>query len=169
MREEVLVLAGLGDVTLYTELSRFMIGSYGCLMTKAIHKKHTHERYVGVDVYVVSLMRSTMYGTYHHIMVVGKEQQPCGHKYDVVGSLRENNDKFVTDRMLLEIKKGDLPMIHDIGVHGFSVGYNYDGKLEPVELSLKEDDSVQMIRRMETVKDYFATFDSCDMLKEYEW
>ena len=166
--EEVLVPAGLGDVALYTELGRFMMGPYGCLVTKAIHEKHTHKEYVGVDACAVNLMRPAMYGAYHHITVMGKEQQPCDHKYDVVGSLCENNDKFAIDRMLPEIEKGDLLVIHDTGAHGFSMGYNYNGKLKSAELLLKEDGSVQMIRRAETAKDYFATFDFCDMLKEYE-
>ena len=166
--EEVLVPAGMGDVALYTELGRFMMGPYGCLVTKAIHEKHTHKEYVGVDACAVNLMRPAMYGAYHHITVMGKEQQPCDHKYDVVGSLCENNDKFAIDRMLPEIEKGDLLVIHDTGAHGFSMGYNYNGKLKSAELLLKEDGSVQMIRRAETAKDYFATFDFCDMLKEYE-
>lgn len=166
--EEVLAPAGMGDVALYTELGRFMMGPYGCLVTKAIHEKHTHKEYVGVDACAVNLMRPAMYGAYHHITVMGKEQQPCDHKYDVVGSLCENNDKFAIDRMLPEIEKGDLLVIHDTGAHGFSMGYNYNGKLKSAELLLKEDGSVQMIRRAETAKDYFATFDFCDMLKEYE-
>lgn len=164
--EEVLVPAGMGDVALYTELGRFMLGPYGCLVTKAIHEKHTHKEYIGVDACAVNLMRPAMYGSYHHITVMGKEQAPCDHKYDVVGSLCENNDKFAIDRMLPEIEKGDLLVIHDTGAHGFSMGYNYNGKLRSAEVLLKEDGSVLLIRRAETPKDYFATFDFCDIFKD---
>lgn len=161
--EEVLVPAGMGDVALYTELGRFMMGPYGCLVTKAIHEKHTHKEYVGVDACAVNLMRPAMYGAYHHITVMGKENEPCDHKYDVVGSLCENNDKFAIDRMLPEIEKGDLLVIHDTGAHGFAMGYNYNGKLKSAEILLKEDGSTQLIRRAETPKDYFATFDCFDI------
>ena len=164
--EEVLVPAGMGDVALYTELGRFMLAPYGCLVTTAIHEKHTHKEYIGVDACAVNLMRPAMYGAYHHITVMGKEDQPCDHKYDVVGSLCENNDKFAIDRMLPEIQPGDMLVIHDTGAHGFSMGYNYNGKLRSAELLLKEDGSVQMIRREETPEDYFATFDFCDMFKK---
>lgn len=164
--EEVLAPAGMGNVALYTELGRFMLGPYGCLVTKAIHEKHTHKEYIGVDACAVNLMRPAMYGSYHHITVMGKEQAPCDHKYDVVGSLCENNDKFAIDRMLPEIEKGDLLVIHDTGAHGFSMGYNYNGKLRSAEVLLKEDGSVLLIRRAETPKDYFATFDFCDIFKD---
>ena len=163
--EEVLVPEGMGDVAIYTELGRFMMGPYGCLVTKAIHEKHTHKEYIGVDACAVNLMRPAMYGAYHHITVMGKENESCDHKYDVTGSLCENNDKFAIDRMLPKIDKGDLLFIHDAGAHGFAMGYNYNGKLKSAELLLKEDGSVQMIRRAETPKDYFATFDFCDILK----
>ena len=165
--EEVLVPAGMGDVALYTELGRFMLAPYGCLVTRAIHEKHTHKEYIGVDACAVNLMRPAMYGAYHHITVMGKENLPCDHKYDVVGSLCENNDKFAIDRMLPEIQTGDLLVIHDTGAHGFAMGYNYNGKLKSAELLLKEDGSVEMIRRAETPKDYFATFDFCDIMKKY--
>ena len=164
--EEVLAPAGMGDVAIYTELGRFMLGPYGCLVTEAIHEKHTHKEYIGVDACAVNLMRPAMYGSYHHITVMGKEQAPCDHKYDVVGSLCENNDKFAIDRMLPKIDKGDLLVIHDTGAHGFSMGYNYNGKLRSAELLLKEDGCVQLIRRAETPEDYFATFDFCDLFKE---
>lgn len=157
--EEILVPAGMGDVALCTELGRFMLGPYGCLVTTAIHEKHTHKEYIGVDACAVNLMRPAMYGAYHHITVMGKEDRPHDHKYDVTGSLCENNDKFAIDRMLPEIEKGDILVIHDTGAHGFSMGYNYNGKLRSAELLLKEDGSVQMIRRAETPEDYFATFD----------
>lgn len=166
--DEVLGAAGMGDVALYTELGRFMMGPYGCLVTKAIHEKHTHKEYVGVDACAVNLMRPAMYGAYHHITVMGKEELPCDHKYDVAGSLCENNDKFAIDRMLPRIDIGDYLVIHDTGAHGFSMGYNYNGKLKSAELLLKEDGSVQMIRRAETPKDYFATFDFCDYFKDIE-
>ena len=165
--EEVLVPAGMDDVAIYTELGRFMLAPYGCLVTKAIHEKHTHKEYIGVDACAVNLMRPAMYGAYHHITVAGKEHAACDHKYDVVGSLCENNDKFAIDRMLPEIENGDYLIIHDTGAHGFSMGYNYNGKLKSAELLLKEDGSVQMIRRAETPKDYFATLDCCDMMKKY--
>ncbi len=164
--EEVLAPAGMGDVAIYTELGRFMLGPYGCLVTEAIHEKHTHKEYIGVDACAVNLMRPAMYGSYHHITVMGKEQAPCDHKYDVVGSLCENNDKFAIDRMLPKIDKGDLLVIHDTGAHGFSMGYNYNGKLRSAELLLKEDGCVQLIRRAEIPEDYFATFDFCDLFKE---
>lgn len=166
--EEILVPAGMGDVALYTELGRFMLGPYGCLVTKAIHEKHTHKEYIGVDACAVNLMRPAMYGAYHHITVMGKEDEVCDHKYDITGSLCENNDKFAVDRMLPEIEKGDLLVIHDTGAHGFSMGYNYNGKLKSAELLLKEDGSVKMIRRAETPGDYFATFDFCDVMEGYQ-
>ena len=157
--EEVLTAAGMGDVAIYTELGRYMMGPYGCLVTKAIHEKHTHKEYIGVDACAVNLMRPAMYGAYHHITVLGKENEPCDHMYDVTGSLCENNDKFAIDRMLPRIDKGDYLVIHDTGAHGFAMGYNYNGKLKSAEILLKEDGSVQLIRRAETAKDYFATFD----------
>ncbi len=165
--EEVLVPAGMGDVEIYTELGRFMLGPYGSLVTKAIHAKHTHKEYVGVDACAVNLMRPAMYGAYHHITVMGKEDMPCDHKYDIVGSLCENNDKFAIDRMLPEIEKGDLLYIHDTGAHGFAMGYNYNGKLKSAELLLKEDGSTALIRRAETPRDYFITLDGCGMMKEF--
>ena len=166
--EEVLVPAGMGDVAIFTELGRFMLGPYGALVTRAIHEKHTYKEYIGVDACAVNLMRPAMYGAYHHITVMGKENAPCDHKYDVTGSLCENNDKFAVDRMLPEIQMGDLLFIHDTGAHGFSMGYNYNGKLRSEELLLQEDGSVRMIRRAETPKDYFATFDFCGLLKDVE-
>ena len=166
--EEILVPAGMDDVALCTELGRFMMGPYGALVTKAIHEKHTYKEYVGVDACAVNLMRPAMYGAYHHITVMGREDEPCTHMYDVAGSLCENNDKFAIDRMLPEIRKGDLLFIHDAGAHGFAMGYNYNGKLKSAELLLKEDGTVEMIRRAETPEDYFATFDFCDILKDID-
>jgi diaminopimelate decarboxylase len=162
--EEVLVPAGMGDVAIYTELGRYMMGPYGGLVTQAIHQKHTHKEYIGCDACAVNLMRPAMYGAYHHITVLGKEDAVCDHKYDITGSLCENNDKFAIDRMLPEIETGDYLFIHDTGAHGFAMGYNYNGKLKSAELLLHEDGSVQMIRRAETPKDYFATFDCFDIL-----
>ena len=167
--EEVLVPEGMGDVALYTELGRYMLGPYGCLVTTAINEKHTHKEYIGVDACAVNLMRPAMYGAYHHITVMGKEDAPCDHVYDVTGSLCENNDKFAIDRKLPKIDMGDLLVIHDTGAHGFSMGYNYNGKLKSAEILLKEDGSFQMIRRAETPKDYFATFDFCDILKNMKY
>lgn len=167
--EEVLVPAGLGDVAIYTELGRFMMGPYGHLVTTAIHEKHTHKEYIGCDACAVNLMRPAMYGAYHHITVAGKEDEPCDHMYDVVGSLCENNDKFAIDRMLPKIEIGDLIVIHDTGAHGFSMGYSYNGKLKSAELLLKEDGSVEQIRRAETPKDYFATFDCFDIYDKFDF
>lgn len=165
--EEVLTPAGMGDVAIYTELGRFMLAPYGCLVTKAIHEKHTYKEYIGVDACAVDLMRPAMYGAYHHITVAGKEEASCDHKYDVTGSLCENNDKFAVDRMLPEIEMGDLLVIHDTGAHGYSMGYNYNGKLRSAELLLKEDGTVEQIRRAETYQDYFATLKDCKMMKKY--
>ncbi len=161
--EEILTPAGMGDVALYTEMGRFMMGPYGCLVTTAIHQKHTYKEYIGCDACAVNLMRPAMYGAYHHITVMGKDNDRCDHKYDVTGSLCENNDKFAIDRMLPKIDIGDLLLIHDAGAHGYAMGYNYNGKLKCAELLLKEDGSVELIRRAETPKDYFATFDCFDI------
>lgn len=157
--EDILVPAGLGNVSIFTELGRFMLAPYGHLVTKAIHEKHTHKEYIGVDACAVNLMRPAMYGAYHHITVLGKENEPCDHKYDITGSLCENNDKFAIDRMLPKIDMGDYLVIHDTGAHGFAMGYNYNGKLKSAELLLCEDGSVKQIRRAETPEDYFATLE----------
>ena len=161
--EEILIPAGMGNVALYTELGRFMMAPYGHLVTQAIHEKHTYKEYIGVDACAVNLMRPAMYGAYHHITVLGKETAVCDHKYDIVGSLCENNDKFAIDRMLPEIAMGDYVVIHDTGAHGYAMGYNYNGKLKSSELLLKEDGSVQLIRREEKPSDYFSTFDCFDI------
>ena len=165
--EEILVPAGLGEVAIYTEMGRFMLAPYGALVTKAIHKKHIYKDYIGVDACAVNLMRPAMYGAYHHITVLGKENAPHDHVYDVTGSLCENNDKFAIGRELPKIEMGDYLYIHDTGAHGFSMGYNYNGKLRSAELLLREDGSVQLIRRAETPKDYFATFDFCGLMDKY--
>jgi len=164
--EEILVPAGMGDVKIFAELGRFMLAPYGALVAKAIHEKHTHKEYIGLDACAANLMRPAIYGSYHHITVMGKEDAPCDHKYDVTGGLCENNDKFAIDRMLPEIEMGDLLFIHDAGAHGFAMGYNYNGKLRSAEILLKEDGSTQMIRRAETPADYFATFEGCAFGKE---
>ncbi len=157
--EEIMVPAGLGDVAIFTELGRFMLGPYGNLITKAVHEKHIYKEYIGVDACAANLMRPAIYGAYHHITVLGKENAPCDHKYDVTGGLCENNDKFAVDRMLPKIDMGDYLAIHDAGAHGFSMGYNYNGKLRSAEILLCEDGSFKLIRRAETPADYFATFD----------
>ena len=162
--DEVLTANGMGDVAIYTEMGRFMLGPYGGLVTKAPHEKHTYKEYIGVDACACNLMRPAMYGAYHHITVLGKENEPCDHKYDVTGSLCENNDKFAIDRMLPKIDMGDYLFIHDTGAHGFSMGYNYNGKLRSAEILLKEDGSFELIRRAETPQDYFRTFDCFDIL-----
>lgn len=164
--EEVLVPAGMGDVAIYTELGRYMMGPYGCLVTKAVHEKHTYKEYIGCDACAVNLMRPAMYGAYHHITVMGKENEPCDHKYDITGSLCENNDKFAIDRMLPKIDIGDTLVIHDTGAHGFAMGYNYNGKLKSAEVLFCEDGTAKLIRRAETPKDYFATFDCFEEFKE---
>ncbi len=156
--EEVLVPAGMGDVALFTEMGRYVTGPYGALVTRAINEKHIMKEYIGVDACAVNLMRPAMYGAYHHITVMGKEDAPLTNLYDVVGSLCENNDKFAIDRMLPKIDMGDLIYIHDTGAHGFAMGYNYNGKLKSAEVLLHEDGSFDMIRRAETPADYFATF-----------
>ena len=164
--EEVLVPEGMGNVAIYTEWGRYMMGPYGALVTRAINEKHTHKEYIGVDACAVNLMRPAMYGAYHHITVMGKEDMPCDHKYDVTGSLCENNDKFAIDRMLPKIEKGDLLFIHDAGAHGFAMGYNYNGKLKSAEILLREDGKTELIRRAETPADYFATFDCFDFYQK---
>ena len=145
-----------------------MLGPYGGLVTRAVHEKHTHKEYIGVDACAANLMRPAIYGAYHHITVMGKEDEPCTQIYDVVGSLCENSDKFAIDRKLPKIDMGDLLFIHDAGAHGYSMGYNYNGRLRSAEILLKEDGSVELIRRAETPKDYFATFDSLDIYPELE-
>ena len=157
--DEILVPEGMGDVSIYTEMGRFMMGPYGGLVTKAINEKHIYKEYIGTDACAANLMRPAIYGAYHHITVLGKEEAPCDHTYDVTGSLCENCDKFAVDRKLPEIDMGDYLFIHDTGAHGFSMGYNYNGKLWSGEIMLHEDGSFEQIRRPETIRDYFATFD----------
>jgi diaminopimelate decarboxylase len=166
--DRILKPAGLGDVAIFTEMGRFMLGPYGCLVTRAIHEKHIYKEYIGVDACAADLMRPAMYGAYHHITVMGKEDWNCDHEYDVTGSLCENNDKFAVDRLLPKIDMGDLLVIHDTGAHGSSMGYNYNGKLRSAELLLKEDGTVKKIRRAETPRDLFAVYDFSDYKFPFE-
>ena len=155
--EDILVPAGMGDVSLCTELGRFMLAPNGHLITRVLHEKQTYKDYIGVDACAANLMRPAMYGAYHHITVMGKEDQPCDHQYDVTGALCENNDKFAVDRMLPKIHIGDLLVIHDTGAHGHAMGYQYNGRLRSAEVLLQTDGSTRLIRRAETPEDYFAT------------
>ena len=160
--EEILTPNDMGDVAIFTELGRFMLAPYGHLISTVIHEKHIYREYVGLDACAANLMRPAMYGAYHHITVLGKEDAILDHVYDVTGGLCENNDKFAIERSLPEIQIGDIVAIHDTGAHGFSMGYNYNGKLRSAEVLLKEDGSFQLIRRAETPEGYFATFDFSD-------
>lgn len=166
--EEILVPEGMGEVAIFTELGRFMMAPFGHLVTKVIHEKHTYKEYIGCDASAVDLLRPAMYGAYHCITVVGKENKPCKFKYDIVGPLCENNDKFAIDRMLPEIEIGDLLIIHDTGAHGYSMGYSYNGRLKSAELLVKEDGQVELIRRAETPKDYFATLDCFEIFDKLD-
>jgi len=163
---EIIVPSPIQKLDIKTELGRYITGPHGVLVTHAIHKKDIYKNYIGVDACAANLMRPAMYGSYHHITVMGKENNPCDHVYDITGGLCENNDKFAIDRALPEIEMGDILVIHDAGAHGFSMGYNYNGKLRSAELLLCCDGSVKLIRRKETPKDYLATFDFTDMFKE---
>ena len=157
--EEILVPSGMGDVSILTELGRFMLAPFGHLVTKAVHEKHIYKEYIGVDACAANLMRPAMYGAYHHITVLGKEDDKAEFKYDVTGSLCENNDKFAIDRMLPKIDMGDYLVIHDTGAHGFAMGYNYNGRLRSAELLKTENGEIKLIRRAGTPMDYFATLD----------
>ena len=157
--EEIMVPAGLGNIRMSFECGRAITGPYGYLVTTAIHHKHIWKEYIGVDACMANLMRPGMYGSYHHITVMGKENAPKDHIYDVSGSLCENCDKFAIDRALPEINDGDVLVIHDTGAHGHSMGFNYNGKLRSAELLLHADGSVTQIRRAETLDDLFATLD----------
>ncbi|MCR4694704.1 MAG: diaminopimelate decarboxylase [Pseudobutyrivibrio sp.] len=164
--EEVLVPAGLGEVAIFTEMGRFMTGPYGGLVTEAIHEKHIYKEYIGVDACAVDLMRPAVYGSYHHITVLGKENAPATETYDVTGSLCENCDKFAIDRQLPKIEMGDYLFIHDTGAHGYSMGYNYNGKLKSAEVLLKEDGSYKLIRKPETIQNYLATFEGMGIVDD---
>ncbi len=164
--EEILEPEGMNDVAIYTEMGRFMLAPYGSLLATVIHEKHIYKEYIGLDACAVNLMRPAMYGAYHHITVLGKEQAPCDHVYDVVGGLCENNDKFAVDRELPEIEIGDILYIHDTGAHGHAMGYNYNGKLRSAELLFKENGEIGLLRRAETPEDYFATLDVTGIFKK---
>ena len=157
--EQIMTPAGLGNVAIYTELGRFMLAPFGHLVSTVLHQKHIYREYIGLDACAADLMRPAMYGAYHHITVLGKEDAILDHVYDVTGGLCENNDKFAIERSLPQIDVGDIVVIHDTGAHGFSMGYNYNGKLRSAEVLLKEDGSFKLIRRAETPMDYFATLD----------
>lgn len=162
--KRIMIPSGLENTAVTSELGRYITGPHGCLVTTAIHEKHIYKEYIGVDACAVNLMRPAMYDAYHHITVAGKEDAPCDHVYDIVGSLCENNDKFAHDRSLPEIDMGDILIIHDTGAHGYSMGYNYNGKLKSAEILLHPNGSFSLIRRPETIHDYFATFDFCNIL-----
>ena len=157
--EQILTPAGMDDVAIFTELGRFMLAPYGHLIATVLHQKHIYREYVGLDACAADLMRPAMYGAYHHITVLGKEDAILDHVYDVTGGLCENNDKFAIERSLPEVQIGDIVAIHDTGAHGHSMGYNYNGKLRPAEVLLQEDGGFKLIRRAETPADYFATLD----------
>ena len=156
--DELIAANGM-KVSLFTEMGRYVTGPYGYLVTRVLHLKHTYKDYIGVNATACNLMRPAMYGAYHHITLLGKEDEKNTKMYDVTGSLCENNDKFAVDRMLPEAEEGDILVIHDAGAHGYSMGYNYNGKLKCAELLLEKGGNVRIIRRAETVKDYFATLD----------
>jgi len=157
--ESILGPQGMDDIAIFTELGRFMLAPYGHLVSTVLHKKHIYREYVGLDACAANLMRPAMYGAYHHITVLGKEDEILDHVYDVTGGLCENNDKFAIERSLPKIDVGDIVVIHDTGAHGHSMGYNYNGKLRSAEVLLCADGNFKLIRRAETVADYLATFD----------
>ena len=160
--EQILKPEGMDDLAIFTELGRFMLATYGHLVSTVLHKKHIYREYVGLDACAANLMRPAMYGSYHHITVLGKEDVAPDHVYDVTGGLCENNDKFAIDRSLPKADIGDILVIHDTGAHGFSMGYNYNGKLRSAEILLRPDGSFKLIRRAETPADYFATLMGMD-------
>ena len=157
--QQILVPQGMGDVAIFAELGRFMMAPYGHLVSRVLHQKHIYREYVGLDACAADLIRPAMYGAYHHITVLGKEDAILDHVYDVTGGLCENNDKFAIERSLPRIDIGDILVLHDTGAHGHSMGYNYNGKLRSAEVLLREDGSFKLIRRAETPMDYFATLD----------
>ena len=157
--DQILTPQGMDDIAIFTELGRFMLAPYGHLVSTVLHQKHIYREYVGLDACAADLMRPAMYGAYHHITVLGKEDALLDHVYDVTGGLCENNDKFAVERSLPAIDVGDILVLHDTGAHGHSMGYNYNGKLRSAEVLLKPDGSFQLIRRGETPADYFATLD----------
>ncbi|MCM1544096.1 MAG: diaminopimelate decarboxylase [Ruminococcus sp.] len=156
--DELIAANGM-KLSLFTEMGRFVTGPYGYLISTVLHEKETYKKYLGLDATACNLMRPAIYGAYHHVTILGKEEAECDTLYDVVGSLCENNDKFAVDRMLPKAEIGDIAVIHDAGAHGYSMGYNYNGKLKCAELLLERGGNVRIIRRAETMKDYFATLD----------
>jgi len=165
--EEKITANGLQPLKLFFESGRAITGPYGYLVTKVLHLKETYKHFAGLDASMVDLMRPGMYGAYHHVTVAGKEKEPHTEKYDVTGSLCENNDKFAIDRMLPEIEVNDIVVIHDTGAHGHAMGFNYNGKLRSAELLLRENGEVTQIRRPQTLEDYFETLDF-DGLKDFK-
>ncbi len=157
--DQILAPQGMDDIAIFTELGRYMLAPYGHLVSAVLHQKHIYREYIGLDACAADLMRPAMYGAYHHITVLGKEDAILDHVYDVTGGLCENNDKFAIERSLPQIDIGDILVLHDTGAHGHSMGYNYNGKLRSAEVLLKEDGSFQLIRRAEKPSDYFATLD----------
>jgi diaminopimelate decarboxylase len=166
--DKIIRPSGMHPLAIYTELGRFMLAPYGYLVARAIREKHIHKDYIGLDASAANLLRPAMYGAYHHITVMGKEDAPHDHVYDVTGSLCESNDRFAVDRPLPRIDIGDLVVIHDTGAHGFAMGYNYNGKLRSAEVLLTEDGGTRLIRRAETERDYFATFDFTGLFGDVE-
>ena len=165
--QEIIEPAGLGGLAIAMESGRAITGPYGYLVATVLHEKKTYKDYIGLDACMANLMRPAMYGAYHHITIMGKENDTCDHVYDITGSLCENNDKFAIDRWLPEVKIGDRLVIYDAGAHGHAMGFHYNGKLRSAELLLKEDGSVELIRRAETLDDYFATLDFDG--SEFKW
>ncbi|PKN71167.1 MAG: diaminopimelate decarboxylase [Deltaproteobacteria bacterium HGW-Deltaproteobacteria-12] len=157
--EKIIVANGLGPIRIYAECGRYITGPYGYLIARVLHIKNTYKKFAGLDACMANLMRPALYGAYHHITVLGKEQKSPDVVYDVTGSLCENNDKFAIDRRLPELERDDIVAIHDAGAHGFAMGFNYNGKLRSAELLLREQGEVVAIRRPETLDDYFATLD----------
>jgi diaminopimelate decarboxylase len=157
--EQIIVANGLAPIKLFTECGRYITGPYGYLVSRVLHIKDTYKNFAGLDACMANLMRPALYGAYHHITVMGKENKPHKFIYDVTGSLCENNDKFAIDRALPKLESGDIVVIHDAGAHGFAMGFNYNGKLRSAELLLRKNGEVVQIRRAETVKDYLATLD----------
>lgn len=166
MYEKKIVQNNLAPIKIYMENGRMITGPYGYLVTKVQHKKDTYKNYVGLDASMSNLMRPGMYGAYHHITVLGKENKQATHRYDITGSLCENNDKFAIDRKLPEVNIGDIVIIHDTGAHGHAMGFNYNGKLRSAELLLQENGEFKLIRRAETLDDYFATLDFSNITKK---
>ncbi len=165
--EEIIKAGGFGPLKIFTECGRYITGPYGYLVSRVLHIKDTYKKFAGLDANMANLMRPAIYGAYHHITVMGKENRPHNIAYDVTGSLCENNDKFAIDRLLPELEPGDIVVIYDTGAHGHAMGFNYNGKLRSAELLLRDDGSVMQIRRAETVEDYFATLDF-DALAEFK-